>query len=93
MIDEFREIFEKYKVDAYFCGHEHQLEMDHEQTFHFYQFISGAGSEARPVTSAPYTKFTASDHGLLTAGVTEKEMLIQFINADGKILFSTTIKK
>ncbi len=93
MIDAFREIFEKYKVDAYFCGHEHQLEVDQEQGFHFYQFISGAGSETTAVTGAPYTKFTASDHGLLTAAVTDKEMLIQFINADGKILFTTTIKK
>lgn len=93
MIDAFREIFEKYKIDAYFCGHEHQLETDQEQGFHFYQFISGAGSEARPVTGAPYTKFTAADHGFLTAGLIGKEMLIQFINAEGKILFTTTIKK
>ncbi len=93
MIDAFQEIFEKYKVDAYFCGHEHQLETDQEQGFHFYQFISGAGSEARPVTGAPYSKFTAADHGFLTAGLTGKEMLIQFINAEGKILFTTTIKK
>jgi tartrate-resistant acid phosphatase type 5 len=53
MIDAFREIFEKYKVDAYFCGHEHQLEVDQEKSFHFYQFISGAGSESTAVTNSP----------------------------------------
>ncbi|MGH2563089.1 MAG: metallophosphoesterase, partial [Ginsengibacter sp.] len=93
MIDAFRDIFEKYKVDAYFCGHEHQLEVDQEQGYHFYQFISGAGSESTPVTNAPYTKFTAQDHGFLTAGISGNEMLIQYVNADGKILFTTTIKK
>ncbi|MDQ6890465.1 MAG: metallophosphoesterase [Bacteroidota bacterium] len=93
MLDAFLEIFEKYKVDAYFCGHEHQLEVDKENGYHFYQFISGAGSESTAVTNAPYTKFTAQDHGFLTAGIYENEMLIQYINADGKILFATTVKK
>ncbi|MDQ6763078.1 MAG: metallophosphoesterase [Bacteroidota bacterium] len=93
MIDAFREIFEKYKVDAYFCGHEHQLEVDQEKGYHFYQFISGAGSESTAVTSAPYTKFTAQDHGFLTAAITGTEMLVQYINADGKILFTTMVKK
>ena len=93
MIDAFREIFETYKVDAYFCGHEHQLEVDQEKGYHFYQFTSGAGSETTAVTNAPYTKFTVSDHGFLTAGVTVNELLIQYINAGGKILYTTTIQK
>jgi len=93
MMDAFQNIFEQYKVDAYFCGHEHQLEADQPEGFHFYQFISGAGSEATAVTSAPFAKFAASDHGFLTASVTSNEMLVQYINADGKILYTTTIKK
>ena len=93
MIDAFRDIFEKYKVDAYFCGHEHQLEVDKEDGYHFYQFISGAGSESTAVTNAPYTKFTAQDYGFLTAGISGNEMLVQYINSDGKILYTTTIKK
>ena len=92
MIDAFRDIFEKYNVDAYFCGHEHQLEVDREHGYHFYQFISGAGSESTAVTGAPYTKFTAQDHGFLTAGISGNKMLIQYINADGKILYTTTIE-
>ena len=67
--------------------------MDQEKGYHFYQFISGAGSETTAVTSASFAKFTVSDHGFLTAGITANEMLIQYINADGKILFATIIKK
>jgi len=93
MIDAFQDVFEKYKVDAYFCGHEHQLEVDQAEGFHFYEFISGAGSESTAVTSAPFAKFTVSDHGFLTASVTNNEMLVQYINAEGKILYSTIIKK
>ncbi|MGI8952444.1 MAG: metallophosphoesterase [Chitinophagaceae bacterium] len=92
-INSFQNIFEKYKVDAYFCGHEHQLEYDEPNGLHFKQFISGAGSEARPVTSAPYTKFTAQDYGFLTVSLTEKELLFQFIDFDGKILYTNKLKK
>ena len=93
MIDAFQDIFEKYKVDAYICGHEHQLEYDEPEGLHFHQFISGAGSEARPVTSAPYTKFTAQDYGFMAMSITNKKMLFQFINANGKVLYSNTINK
>ncbi len=93
MIDAFRELFEKYKVDAYFCGHEHQLEVDQEDGYHFWEFISGAGSESTPVTNAPFAKFAVQDHGFLTASITASAMLIQYINADGKILYTTTVNK
>jgi hypothetical protein len=67
--------------------------VDQAEGFHFYEFISGAGSESTAVTSAPFAKFTVSDHGFLTASVTNNEMLVQYINAEGKILYSTIIKK
>ena len=86
MIDTFRGIFEKYKVDAYFCGYEHQLEVDQESGFHFYQFISGAGSETTAVTNASYTMFTAQDHGFLTAGINGNEMLIQYCGDGNAVL-------
>ncbi len=93
MLNSFAPLFEKYKVDAYFCGHEHQLEFDQPDGYHFVEFISGAGAEATPVTSALYAKFVAQEFGFLTASLTAKEMLVQFINHEGKILYTTTIKK
>jgi hypothetical protein len=93
MENSFAPLFEKYKVDAYFCGHEHHLEFDQPSNYHFVEFISGAGAEATAVTSAPYAKFAASDFGFMTASLTEKELLIQVINEAGKILFTTTISK
>lgn len=87
----FANLFEKYKVDAYFCGHEHQLEFDQAEGYHFAQFISGSASEATPVTYAAYAKFVVQDFGFLSATLTKKELLIQFINHEGKILYNTTI--
>lgn len=93
MINSFRDVFEKYKVDAYFCGHEHQLEYDQPEGYHFREFISGAGSEATQVGTAPFAKFAVSDHGFMTVSVTDNEMLIQYINYKGEILYSKSFEK
>ena len=55
--------------------------------------IIRGSSESTAVTSAPFAKLTVSDHGILTASVTGNEMLVQYVNVEGKILYSTTIKK
>ena len=93
MENSFKALFEKYKVDAYICGHEHQLEYDVPADVHFVQFISGAGSEATPVTSAPYAKFVMQQYGLLTASITPGQALFQFVSWDAKVLYTTTLKK
>jgi tartrate-resistant acid phosphatase type 5 len=93
MLNSFGPLFEKYKVDAYFCGHEHVLEFDQPAEYHFVEIISGAGSEATPVTSAPYAKFAMQDFGFVAASLTSKELLIQYINEEGKILYTTTLSK
>ena len=94
MQNSFANLFEKYKVDAYFAGHEHQLEFNQPEGYHFVEFISGAASEATAITGSPaFAKFAAQEFGFLTASVTGKEMLVQFINHEGKILYTTTIKK
>lgn len=89
----FKDIFEKYKVDAYLCGHEHILEYDVPADTHFVEFISGSGSEATPVTSAPYAKFVQQQYGFLTVNVTAKEALFQFVGWQGNVLYTTTLKK
>lgn len=90
----FAALFEKYKVDAYFAGHEHQLEFDQPEGYHFVEFISGAASEATAITGKPsFAKFAAQEFGFLVASVTDKEMLVQFINHEGKVVYTTTLKK
>jgi 3',5'-cyclic AMP phosphodiesterase CpdA len=93
MLNSFGELFEKYKVDVYFCGHEHVLELNQPAEYHFTEVISGAGSEATPVTSAPYAKFAMQDFGFVGASLTSKQLLIQYINENGKILYTTTLNK
>lgn len=86
-------IFNRHKVDAYICGHEHHLEhiKPAGSTHHI---ISGAGSEARPVQKHPIVGlFAAPVQGFATISITGKEMLLQFINHKDELVYSTTIKK
>lgn len=89
----FKSLLNKYHVDSYFAGHEHHLEYDETNSDVFHHFISGSGSEVRPVTTAPYAKAVFSAHGFIAVSVAEKEMLAQFIDHTGKVIYSTAIKK
>jgi len=93
---QFREsmkgIFDKYNVDAYICGHEHQLEyIKPEGKTHY--FISGSGSEVREVKGQlPESRFKASDHGFTGFSVTKKKVNVFMINWEGKIIYNQLLK-
>lgn len=85
-------IFDKYGVDIYLAGHEHSLQhlMADTKTQHF---ISGAASEKTAVHFTPESKMVASEYGFLIFSVTGKQLLVQTIDADGKLIYNTSIEK
>jgi tartrate-resistant acid phosphatase type 5 len=93
MKDFLEPIFKKYKVDVYIAGHEHHLEyIKPEGTTHY--IISGAASEARPVTAYPVIgKFAAATQGFVTFSITNNQLLLQFINYKDEIINTTFINK
>lgn len=86
-------LFIKTGVNAYFCGHEHQLEyLKSNNTTH--HFISGAGSEVREVTKGqPESRFSVSDHGFMLFSLTAPELKVQVINFQGNVLFQEKISR
>ena len=84
-------IFEEHKVHAYFAGHEHDLQHQKPSGYTHY-FVSGAGSEKRPVTSEiPQTKFAASDHGFMSVILQKDTLHLRAINYQGIELYKTYI--
>jgi len=89
----FLPFFEKHKVNFYFAGHEHDLQHQKPDGVTHY-FVSGAGSEIRPVTQQPeQTKFAISDHGFMSVQLSESEMKLQVINYKGKQKYNTILLK
>jgi hypothetical protein len=86
-------ILKKHKVDIYLCGHEHHLEyVKPEGPTHY--IISGAASEARPVSIYPgIGKFAAATQGFAAFSVTPDQILIQFIDYKDKIINESVIIK
>jgi len=84
-------ILNQFNVDAYICGHEHQLEYI-KPVGRTHHFISGAGSETREVKGTlEESIFKVSDHGFMLFSVTEHKIKIQIINWEGKILYTKSL--
>jgi predicted MPP superfamily phosphohydrolase len=87
----FLPLFEKYQVNAYFAGHEHDLQYQKPEGVTNY-FVSGAGSDIRPVSpDESYTKFAVSDHGFMSVQLMQDSMHLQIINYQGKLLYQTVL--
>ncbi len=85
-------LFEKYKVDAYLTGHEHSLQ-HHVTKVGTHHFTSGAASEITPVKMLPISKFVASEYGFMVFSLMPANLLVQVIDWNGNVIYSTTIKK
>jgi tartrate-resistant acid phosphatase type 5 len=87
-----KSILDKYQVDAYLCGHDHDLQHLLPQGKTHY-FVSGAASEATAIGKLPISKFALSDYGFMVFSASEKKMYVQAINYRGKLVYKTEINK
>lgn len=78
----FAKLFDKYKVDAYICGHEHDLQIIKPKGRYTTQFLSGAASEVRQSGEREGTIFAATEPGFMTFSIIHNKMLIQSVKAD-----------
>lgn len=89
----FRQFFDAHKVDAYLCGHEHDLQVIRPDSAYTTQFLSGAACEIRPTGNRAGTLFAAAEPGFMVFSITPDELLVQVVNAEGKISYTTSISK
>jgi len=86
-------IFNKHKVDAYLCGHEHDLQIIKSKKCNTTQFLSGAGSDVRPTGEREGTIYAKSIPGFMTFSVNENKILVHLIDHTGQILFTHELTK
>jgi len=89
----FAGIFDQYKVDAYLCGHEHDLQVIKPKGRYTTQFLSGAACEIRPTGNREGTLFSASEPGFMTFSINAKKLQVQAVNEKGKVIYTTEINK
>lgn len=78
----FADFFDKHKVDAYICGHEHDLQIIKPKGRYTTQFLSGSASEVRQSGEREGTIFVASEPGFMTFSILENKLLVQSVKAN-----------
>jgi len=91
LIESILPLLHEYKVQAYFCGHDHDLQ--HLTAGDVNLFISGAGSQVRPTTETEHTKFAQSSSGLTTVSLHADRMNLQMIDINGTVVYETTVPR
>lgn len=85
-------VFQKYKVDLYMSGHDHDLELIRSGSGTFY-LISGAGSYPRPVKAGRNTLFALSSTGFAWISILKGKMTIQFYSVNGSKEYEYSIER
>lgn len=86
LLAHFLPLFEEFGVDAYLCGHEHDLQLQ-KPAGHTIYLVSGAGSVVRETGTKEMTLFSGSDKGFACISIDEDQMHIEFINEEGQTIF------
>lgn len=89
----FVPIFDAQKVDAYLCGHEHDLQIIKPKDHYTTQFLSGSATTVRPSGARKGTLFFAEKPGFMTFSIINSKLLAQVVDSEGNILFVTQIEK
>ncbi|PRD51278.1 metallophosphoesterase [Sphingobacterium gobiense] len=77
----FADLFDKHQVDAYICGHEHDLQIIKPKERFTTQFLSGAASEVRETGNREGTIFATAEPGFMAFSVFGSKMLVQTVRA------------
>jgi 3',5'-cyclic AMP phosphodiesterase CpdA len=93
LIDKLKPLLEKYNVQAYFAGHDHDLQHQQPKGSNVDYFVSGAGSELRPSASYEHTKFAQSTAGFALVALTADKMMVYFIDEGGNIIYEYSRSK
>lgn len=89
MITDVRPLLEKYNVDAYVCGHDHDRQLLAPVNGVHY-IISGTGAKSRSTAYGEHSIFAATNLGFAWFRVSAKEFHVQFIDGSGKIEYAHT---
>lgn len=80
-------LMEKYKVQAYLCGHEHNLQHLQPGGSYVDYFVCGGGGDVIPVGKMAYSKFGASLSGFADVAIKNDSLWLQYIDRDGRVIY------
>jgi 3',5'-cyclic AMP phosphodiesterase CpdA len=92
LISDLVPIMERHGVQAYFAGHDHNLQHLYPEGSPIHYFISGAGSLTRAVDAEnPNALFALRVPGFMAVSITPTQMFVQAIDEHGHIFYFTNV--
>lgn len=91
LVETILPLLQKYQVQAYFNGHDHDLQ--HLQADKINFFCSGAGSQFRPTVKTPQTKFARASSGFTTVALAANQLAVRMIDDKGQVLYTASVPR
>ncbi|MGH7493836.1 MAG: metallophosphoesterase [bacterium] len=92
MIELVRPLLEKYGVDLYLAGHDHDRQML-QPVGGVHYIVSGTGAKSRDTAYGPISMFAATNLGFAWFRVSAEEFHVQFLNGEGKVEYAHTWRR
>ena len=93
MKKKLKPILDRYSVDMYMSGHDHDLQLIKHPEDKFFQAISGAGGGSRDTSWGTHTMFSATNGGFMGITIAKDLLYTEFYDKHGEIQFAHAIKK
>lgn len=84
-------VLERYGVQVYFNGHDHDLEhlVDHGVNY----VCSGSGARSRQIEAVPQSRFAYPSVGFASCGLGAGALALRFHDAEGSVIYDTQIAR
>lgn len=89
--EHLKPLFEKYGVQMYICGHDHDIQYLKENNVNY--LVSGAGSELYDSGSIEQTVFSKSINGFLSVKIYRDKAMVKFITVNSENVYETEIRR
>jgi hypothetical protein len=84
----------RYKVDAYFCGHDHSLQHLFNKHTGIHYFVCGSGSSTGVLRAIPgYTLAGLLVPGFIDCVIGTDAMTVRFVSSQGAEMYTVDIQK
>ena len=93
LIDLLVPVLEARGVQAYVCGHDHNLQHHRTADGNVDYFISGAGSMTRGVVETPNTLFALRTPGFMAFSLARNQLFVHAHDEDGEVVYATTVPR
>jgi hypothetical protein len=90
MIERVKPLLEKYNVQFYICGHDHDFQHLHEKGKDVEYIVTGTGGEPRPATTNELSLFSESEPGFSVVSLKGDSLKLAFVGIRDNIIYTYT---